>query len=306
MAAQSASIALTVAATNDSGMIFLFEQKEFLKLHGWTVHSSSDGTTFGLGDNILAYTDLTDINSWMILQSPDSAQQILWYRTSSTDNNWFCRRSPDASYSGGDASGTPPTATTDHEIHPQTTILAASATNVMQITCEDAAPYGWASKVHASGNFNDPQGGYALVPMIAAQPNDTDPYVFVWAQQQAYEDSIIGNDAAATSSAHATATVPGALGSANVCGAWSYFAVSQLAVPNNCPPDSNTDDILFPVPWGRRSTIAAPQMFKGFSNFMCWNGVQRAVGETFNAKTRCSFGDLNVPWNSAVTPSNVG
>jgi hypothetical protein len=90
---------------------YLYEFKEFMKLAspvgpGWTVVSSSNGTTYGVGDNFTS-PSVTGI-IWFVLQSPTGNKQIMIY--ANANSYYKIKYSYSAGFTGGTAT-VPPTAT---------------------------------------------------------------------------------------------------------------------------------------------------------------------------------------------------
>lgn len=104
----------------------LFALKEWLKTghpgtKHWTVTRSSDGTTFGAGDNIThAGTGAGGLNNngaWFVLRDPDSNREIEFANYgSSLTYLWYCMYSKGSLFTGGGAT-TRATATDEKAFH---------------------------------------------------------------------------------------------------------------------------------------------------------------------------------------------
>lgn len=302
---------LAISST-DAALKFLFEFLDFMRTAspvgpGWTISRSSDGTVGGAGDNISAYGDLTHYTagvseSWFVLRQPDGGREFLWFRTNTTDTNWSLSYSPSGAYTGGDA-GNPATAVDAVVIHGTDAILPV-ANQVVHVGADDAAPYGWFTYVNLSGSLSTGRGCYAMIPITdGTQAGETDPIVFYYdGGTNGYPANILGSETVTPTNGRIGGFVPGSA-------TWAAMPALQLNVttsavfPDGCAQDDNGEDVSAPVSFARRASLPAPQGFKGFTDFMQWNGTVRAPGETFETLTRVSWGAVNFPWDGVTTPS---
>jgi len=300
----------TSLPSGDYGLRYLFAWLDFMRTAspggpGWTVSRSSDGSTGGAGDNISDFLDLGQYaagtsESWFVLRQPDGARELLFNRTNTFDQQWQLWVSETAAFTGGDA-GNPPTAVDQKEIHTTINIVQSGA-NVLHMGADDAAPYGWWTWIHLSGNFSNHQGGMGMIPITdAVQPNDTLPVVYYhtavgegWVQAElTFGDGV-------TSNSQCQAWQPNT-SNFETCAALLYQNSSGQIFPNNCSADDNGEDLAIPVVFARRSSLAN-SFLKGVSDFIMWNGITRAPGETFDSLARVSIGDVNVEWDGVTVP----
>ncbi len=276
---------------------------------GWTVPRSSDGSTIvtdGTGSNITSGASLSQFvsgssESWFVLRSPDGLKEFLFRRAEPDDFRMVIVYSPGALFIGGDA-GNEPTAVDVITMVGGGVAMTSQATSVLHMGADDAAPYGFFTYMHTSGNFATSQGmGLAWCPITAGlQPGDIDPYVFVRGLNtvEGYLTTrLISEFNDGSQSANVRGIIPGA--GERTISALRIASFNQL-FPNNVNVDGNGADLSMPVAFGVRSGGTAPTGFKGFTNFMQWNGFQRAAGETFASRTRVSWGDVNFPWDGSV------
>jgi len=90
---------------------FLYEFKEFMKLSspngpGWNVKLSSNGSVFGVGDNISSSQQMLVSNAWFVLQDPSGNREFLFQHTSS-GVNFIIKYSASVGFLGGGASTLP-------------------------------------------------------------------------------------------------------------------------------------------------------------------------------------------------------
>jgi len=162
---------------------------------------------------------------------------------------------------------------------------------------DDAAPFEWFAWVHRTLDFNDEEGAYGMFEIDSAQqPGEADALVFFWGgDNEGWRESFLDNETSGSTTSRCIAFNP-------VTGV--YTGIGSMApehLPNNMGPDANGADQSFPILFGR-SIQATSGGFKGITDFIQWNGVARAPGETFNSLTRVSLGDVNVPWDGATVP----
>jgi hypothetical protein len=179
--------------------------------------------------------------------------------------------------------------------------------NVLHCGADDAAPYGWYTYVNLTGDLSDAQAAMAWIPITdAVQPGEIDPYIFYYdggAGVQGYRVTDLDSETVSLIAAGCKGFVPGSTWTA--IPALSLNAATLQLFPNGCAQNDNAKDVSAPIPFGRRAGLSAPQGFKGFSDFMMWNGVVRAPGETFASLTRVSWGDVNFEWDGATPPSST-
>jgi hypothetical protein len=305
----------TPVPVTDGTLIYLFEFLDFMRTAsptgpGWVISRSSNGTVGGAGDNITVFSDLsqyvaTTSESWFVLQQPDGAREFLWFRTTPSDALWNLSYSPTAAYTGGDA-GNPPTAVDAKVVHSSDTIMT-SGNNALHIGADDAAPYGWYVYVNLSGNFSDPQAAMAMIPITdAVQPGDTDAIVFYYdGGNGGYTQVLLESESTTTTVGRCAGITPGA-SSWDAIPALSVRAGANTVFPNGSAQNTVSEDLSAPIHFSRRAALPAPQGDKGFTDFMQWNGVTRAPGETFSSLARVSWGVVNFPWDGATTPSVTG
>jgi hypothetical protein len=313
----------TTGTSTANIMNYLFRWKEWMvSTVGWRIPQSSNGTTGGstggtgtggVGDHIATESDLSQYSadtseSWFILQSPTGTQEILFYRYSSSDDEWAVNYS---------ATGFPETyggflAYENRPDNPADSVavigggrdLFVAGNARFHLAADDAAPYGFWCWVHTIGNFAGGQHFFTMVPITdAVQPGDTDPVIFcVTADGSQVLDSEFDYPLATGAQSRVVGYL-GNQGDALVLAVWKLQEQVQQPVPSDLPPDNNGDDLTFPIMVGRSGTSGSGG-FKGLSTFMQMNGTTRAAGETFALATRISVGDFNVEWDPTVTPAS--
>ena len=103
--------------TPATGAEAIFELKNILTGSGWTIVSSSNGTTFSAGDNITSATSLAGSNRWFIVQEPTGVGGRQWCFQRTSDNaTWRVKISPLNGFGGGSASLTQVPSATDEGV----------------------------------------------------------------------------------------------------------------------------------------------------------------------------------------------
>lgn len=300
----------------------MYNIKERLKSSGWTVPSSSDGTTYNAsGDQITSSGSgaggLANSLAWFRVRDPAGVREFTFQRSSSDNTSWRVKYSAAAKFSGGSPSATVTPYATDEAIcvgggtdasPTMGTFYTTDGSYRQHLMADNAAPYGWYSVVYVNGTGAECQGSLMMDPMTGAPGSDSDSVViFVATNSTSFS--------AGTTSTHLTGhSGPGkawyqfGTGSQafqSVCGLMyhGYTTANVMISPNSVGvnPHSGNDDLL-PLPWVRASTMSGPNGFKGFSSFMRWNGVSRTTGTTFTTSaTRDRFvvSHVNLPWADA-------
>jgi hypothetical protein len=132
--------------------VFFFH-KTRMKLRGWLVVESSDGTTYNASGDQISTGNAgaggwdNDL-AWALLQDPTGAVQWLFQRGGSGDNtNWYIGRSPTAAYAGGGATTRPSAG--DEEIVVASSIFLGGPYDVVS-GVQTVAP--WAFYVHTTNS----------------------------------------------------------------------------------------------------------------------------------------------------------
>ena len=100
-----------------TGAEALFNLGSVLTASGWTVISSSDGTSFGAGDTYFTTSSLAASNAWYIVQEPTGPGGREWcFQRTNANNNWRIKVSPNAGFSGGSPSATEVPSATDEGV----------------------------------------------------------------------------------------------------------------------------------------------------------------------------------------------
>ena len=103
--------------TPATGAEAVFELKNVLTGSGWSVVSSSNGTTFSAGDNITSSTSLAGSNRWFIVQEPTGVGGRQWCFQRTSDNaTWRVKISPLNGFGGGTPSTTRVPSATDEGV----------------------------------------------------------------------------------------------------------------------------------------------------------------------------------------------
>lgn len=309
-------------STPATGAEAIFNLKACLKAAGWTVTSSSDGTTYNAsGDQITVATSgaggMANNSAWFVIQSPAGAgaQQFCWQR-GTTNLVWRLKRSRTAGFTGGTPGITiVPSATDEYLLLGAGTDAAPTfagyhATDGLyrwNVAADNASPYGfWAGAIPTGGG--SPGAGICLEPLIGTDPTDADQYIIHLActNQNCYlSAAITAESGAATSNqtvSQVISTSPGA-NYAQFPGLTFNTSSGGIYIPDGLPTNPiSTKDEAFPILFARRSTLPTPG-FKGISTIMRWRGLSRTSGDTLTVSTtrdRIVYGQVTLPWDGSV------
>jgi hypothetical protein len=289
---------------------FVYEWMDFMRTTvGWTVPHASDGfSTTTDGSNITGIASLNEYvastrRSYFVLRAPDGSRDILIYRVTTDESRWDWQQAALADGGlwtvAGNNFDLPTGPTLVRAGGNQTNFINETSNQRMHIVADDASPYSWACVSHGAGIPTNRWGAACEVHMATGtDPNDLDPFVSFHGSDY---DQMWNNSTTFGVERPRGVFYGGSPGN-SVVSALTLENVSGNVFPASGQKDSNGDDVSMPIPWGRRAADTPPNGFKGFSTFMQWNGPDRPIGETFNGKTRISFGVVNVPWDGVTVP----
>lgn len=306
------------AAAN--GAEVMFKLKEHLKVQGWTVPRSSDGTTFNAsGDQItLAGSGAGGMNNnaaWFVVRDPSGAggKSFLFQRNDqSVSYGWYNAFSITAGFTGGGAN-TAPTATDEKKVSGTSKSVFGDmfATLDTAMKChfaaDTSAPYTWYSMAFTTGGSTY-RHFMAMDTLISGtySASDTAPLVVLMStgNKPFYPDN-----SGFYAQNHATS---------DLGGCWGYYKYAlsgeafvnygqcvpnhqQAALPSNLGtnPYESKDD-LFPVVYGRSTPNAS---YKGISTLFKYTGSLRANLDTFTVSTardRIVIRGISLPWDGTV------
>lgn len=308
-------------STPATGAVAVYEFKELLKTAGWTILSSSDGTTYNdAGDQITTGASgaggMANNSAWFRIQSPVGAggQQFILQR--GTGNTaWKLKRSRTSGFTGGSPSATQAPSATDEitilgggtDASPSfATWFAADGLYRWNVGADNAAPYGfWAGSFPTGGG--NPAAFFCLDPLFSTSATDADQYwmhVSVTGQNGCAVTSINSESGTSTSFRNLSQIISTSPGSsyAEFPGLIFNLSATQI-IPNGIPTNPiSVKDEAFPIILARRSAIATPG-YKGITTLMRWTGVARTTGDTLTLTTtrdRIIYRDISVPWDGSV------
>lgn len=186
----------------ENGANPIFQLKQFLKLQGWAVTKSSDGTTYNLSGDQITHNGtgaggMGNVNAWFVIQMPGATRSFCFQCDAQGTQYWRVRYSY-LGFSGGSPSATTaPTATdqlwiqtNDGANYNSNTYWDYNRGTANVILCaQDTAPYGFWMSAMAQVPQSDTQyaghvsvGGLMLDPLVAGSfaagaTAQFDPYV---------------------------------------------------------------------------------------------------------------------------------
>ena len=307
---------LTNSATL-TGADTAFQLKTRLKLGGWTVMSSSDGTTYNSsGDQITTNTTgaggMNNTNAWFRIRCPAISgitRELVFQRIGAATSFRI-----KYSYSAGFTGGTPGA----------TRVPSAIDEGVFLGSGTDASPTGGNWQNGTGGQVNiavgDSAEGYSFystvwnstptclhtmyMDLIDNLGSDPDPYVFYVQNSNITTASSWGTGTACfcwmgKGKSYETFT--------NVGGITPY--VSSILVINDSKAPGNFgvnpytgNDNEFYIYYGKNST-SFPGGIKGRSHLLRFCSSSRAFTNTLNTQTRLCMNDFTLPWDGVTTPT---
>ncbi len=308
-----------VNQTPATGAIAMFNLKTELKLAGWTVPFSGDGSSlFSSSDGITTGAagagGMANTNAWFVLKWPGSGSKSICVQRGTTNLLWRVTYSYAAGYLIGSASATrtPTASDVKQTVIGGGTDASPTFNNFMagtadagfrhHIWCQSAAPYGFYSiAVVNGGATGGPLHVFALDHMLSTsyQTGDTDPYVLMCAgDTSAGSTTLTGGTGAHTS-------VNGALAGASGVKTAIMNSINPCNDGGIAPNPITGKDDAIDLKWF--STVA-PTMNKGWSDLFYYHLTGTAAAprhaptavDSVTTRDRCVFGILNVPWDGST------
>jgi|SRR5271165_600016 len=292
----------------------IFQWKQFMFTIGWTITQSSDGTTFGAGDNISSSgsgaNGLSNYRAWFVIQQPGSTRSLCLQRGNG-DIYWRIKYSV-----GGFGFGIPsainvPAGNTndDNIVFGTGTDNApryssfSSGVNTTQIIADNAAPFGFCFLTYPAGAAY--LGNVIMIdPLINLPIQDQDPYIVYVdnttsclknkGMNGSYSSHARGYFKYGTPS-QAFTRIPAA----------NYYGANKIVIPAALPVNPiNGNDDMFPIFYILSGTVSLPStQYKGVSSLIKWCGTVRACGtlvQIISPGDRVIFGNVSLPWNNTV------
>lgn len=323
----------SASLSTPTGDAAVWNLKETLVSGGFTVVSSSNGSTFSAGDNLTTVSDLANSNAWFIVRQPQSAtsshggvQREYAFQRSTTSRTWRAKYSYSASFTGS------ANATTLPDADDQVRILGAEipsfgfdsntfqtdGTYTTHIAVDMDPPHSW-FLVNIPNGGGDPYNAWMVDGMLSGTfpPEDVDPYVQYFADNTVLAGAV-GFSGPSLMVTASTIVSPAAWFAKNTgnevyggCGVLQYSAqdtsqkefVDGLGTTNHV----NGNDDLLPLFWfrGANANPNGPGGFKGASMLMkIPSGPARTTGDTFSTSASGSkdyilFHDIAVVWDGS-------
>ncbi len=299
-----------------TGPTLIYQLKETLKLAGWSVRSSGDGTSYGSSSDIITSGStgaggLGNTTAWFRIRMPvaNSVTREFTFQRNSSNTAWVIKYSYSAGFSGGSPSAT-------------VTPTASDEQTLSTLNLNTDNTYNWAAAADYDGD-----DGYAFYLATFGKPGasngracsgsilfdvmqdgtyaeeDIDPYIIVVTNNisGAFGQAQL-NAGSAISKCWLRKGMSGErfdACSAGIVGGGTGILWPSLVGQNIY----NLKEQIGPIIWARAtSATPSPIGIKGISKIAKWNGVSRLSGDVFNldgTRDRISFGDINLPWNGS-------
>jgi len=312
--------------------VAIYNLKTLLKLVGWTVPRSSDGSTYNSsGDQISSGGSgaggMDNARAWFIVQAPSGGKQFCFQRQNTVGANssypWRMKYSRNVGFSGGSPSATVTPSAADEQIllgagtdaSPTFATLFATTTDGgfrHQLLADNANGYSFASFAWVNASAL-PTHGFLFDSLTS--PASADGYAC-----SIYVNGIIANTSGGGGSGAGCFQYEsiyrnnGKIFGYKSDGTWSTtilgcaLAVSEsgtvkLMAPFGMNVDADNKDPLFPIPMVHYNTITDLGDWRGFSTLLRWSAVSRTTASTLSVSTskdRIILCDVSLPWDGST------
>lgn len=302
---------LNESASVNGGAEVMFNLKELLKLAGWTVLSSSDGTTFnGSGDEITVPGSgsggMANNSAWYRITDPAALRELVVQR-GTANRSWEVWISSLDKFvaASGDATNIPQAADEQQIVGtagaPDTTFFDVDNTYGHHLRAQDASPYEWFGFCTDAVGFVDV--GMMFDPLEEAESGDTDPIAYFFNGDVSTSPWVLARFGSVSTSPQGWYKMNSASEAfVRILPATLDGASGQL-FPGNAgltplASEHPTARILF-----ARETAQATQIgIKGYSTLARWkgnsslNGQANTVGPSAGVIDGVCLGDCILPW----------
>jgi hypothetical protein len=301
-----------------TGAVSVFNLKAMLKLAGWTIPESSDGTTYNAaGDQISVGGSgaggMANNSAWFRMVNPLGVEYVVQRGT--TNLVWRVKCSPIDGFAGGStATQVPGNATDEYEILGAgtdaaptfETWFAADNGYRYKAGADSAAPFHfWSMAIPIGGGVTSHV--FAHEGLVAVEPTDGAPFHVMIGNTDLILSPAFTTETEAGSSTRSYATraqiVP-LIADWTVMNGHSYNGVAVLAPLGSVVSPITSKDESFPILYGRRALASGGNPgYKGIGSMMRWLGLTKTNASTLTILTtrdRITFGDVSVPWQGTV------
>jgi len=306
--------------TPATGAQAMYEFKEQLVTAGWSIIDSSDGTTYGAGDQITSggtgAGGMENDYAWFTIQSPNGAgfDQFNIQRQASGNTQWRVKHSRTSGFTGGTPGATEVASAADEQIlfgggtdasPTMATLFATDGTYRWNVAAENFSSYEFWAGAFPTGGGNPTT---AFVFDVLTGYNASDAYfmgIYI-SGSSPFQDSQISSETFSATTNALWSTVPSASPTTyDFYTGWVMYSLggAATAVPNGLPVNPvNGYDEVFPIVLGRRSALANPG-HKGVTTVMKWTGKTRDTGDTLSVggtSDRIIYRDVSLPWDGTT------
>ncbi len=297
-----------------TGAETVYKLKTLLKSVGWTVPSSSDGTTYNSsGDQITTGSSgaggMANSNSWYRIQDPLGVRELIIQR-GTTNLVYKVKYSGTAKFTGGAPSASViPTATDEQfllgSLGSFATWFPADSTYRVHVAASNGDGYGFYMAAISFGVGANSNSGACLVldPMINGSYSglDQDPCIlYLRANATMFGAEIYGASAVGRGWIKKNLAGEGWVAIAGC----NLRSGSDVVFPSGAGTNPITGKIdAIPIFWCRRNSEVAPVGAKGIGSIMKWHSIDCGNGQTFTVDStsdRIVFGLVNLPWNGST------
>ena len=304
-----------------TGAEAIFNLKQLLKTAGWTVQSSSDGTTYNASDDQITVSGsgaggMANNNAWFRIRSPDGvgSQEFIFQRGTG-NQSWRIKRSRTAGFTGGSPGATQTPSATDENLifgsgsdaSPGFLTFFSPDTGLYRwnVCADNAAPFGFWAGSMANGSAQT-YTALVLDPLIFTVATDADQYaVYASLGNTSFTYTTLGSTTGTATTNRMTSQIISATPGSSYAefGAFRALDSINLVLPAALVTNPvNFKESVFPILLCRHSSLANPG-FKGMTTIMQFIGTPRTTGSTLSlstARDRIIYGVVALPWDGTV------
>jgi hypothetical protein len=290
-----------VPATTAAGF---FALKQLLKLAGWTVIASSDGTAYSGNSDVITTGSggaggMANTRAWFAIRSPMTAGSFAMQRGASNDA-WRIKYSPIGTFAGGGATTMPAAVDelcfrgggTDAAPTFETQILGTTEGGQrMHMGAGDASEGAPFYLVSLNNGTNTIAGAFVRDVMLtpyASAPDDPDPSIVYFGNKTS---TILAAHMLAYGNAYA---MLGAGAPRSVIAGTAGTSLVQV-LPGGCSAGTRLSQRSALILWARGPSQTSPRV-KGWGSMLKWEGVAPAVNGDLDVNGRVMWGGVSLPW----------
>jgi uncharacterized protein (UPF0333 family) len=317
------SFVKNISVTSGNGCPAFYSLKTTLVSNGWTVQSSSDGTTYNSsGDAITSANSgangLNNNNAWFrvrVTTAQDGYNREFVIQRGTSASNWNIKYSL-VGFTGGSPNATTTPTATDEQFVITTSTAIFTGTESVYICVGNSTDKNqfYLIGVDPGASPRAVKTIFALDRLLAnTYPSaEKDPYI-IWINAGGTSVDLLAQNISIGSNENQLFTC-GWMGKGTAVEAFKRLmgytyrdgSGNYLHANNRTGYGANSLDgyiTTLPIVFGRNAQYTTPRGAKGASTLFQWHSASTTWGTTFTQvsfRDRIVFGDVNVPWDGSA------